>query len=270
MITLILSSVCAYAGINDGLVAYYPFNGNANDESGNGHNGTVNGATLTTDVNGKPNSAFYFDSDWIAIPNNPDFIMSSFSIAAWVKWTGGPMDYGNAIVGNYSGDGSPQQQHYGLRMYSTSPGNGFFYYDDASEFDYVQSNLTFNDGGWHFVVGVLSAGASAKIYIDGVLDGIDTSSIPTKIIPAEDLYIGSEIQSVQGDGYPWRGSIDEVRLYNRALSADEIQELYSLHVHKIQIMMEFQIIRTTVLMFTILTRPILITMALVMPVIIIT
>ena len=50
-----------HAGLSDGLVAYYPFNGNANDESGNGNNGTVNGATLTTDRFGKVNSAYSFD-----------------------------------------------------------------------------------------------------------------------------------------------------------------------------------------------------------------
>jgi len=52
-------AVSAYAGINDGLVAYYPFNGNANDESGNGNNGTVNGATLTTDRFGNADTNLY-------------------------------------------------------------------------------------------------------------------------------------------------------------------------------------------------------------------
>ena len=47
--------------LNKGLVAYYPFNGNAKDESGNGHHGTVNGATLTTDRNGKASKAYSFD-----------------------------------------------------------------------------------------------------------------------------------------------------------------------------------------------------------------
>ena len=49
LISSIFVSVSAYAGINDGSVAYYPFSGNANDASGHGYNGTVNGATLTTD-----------------------------------------------------------------------------------------------------------------------------------------------------------------------------------------------------------------------------
>ena len=47
--------------LDSGLVAYYPFNGNANDESGNGHNGIDSGATLTTDMFGNPNSANSFD-----------------------------------------------------------------------------------------------------------------------------------------------------------------------------------------------------------------
>ena len=53
--------------LNQGLIAYYPFNGNANDESGNGLDGTVNGASLTLDRHGNANSAFDFDGedDWI-------------------------------------------------------------------------------------------------------------------------------------------------------------------------------------------------------------
>ena len=47
--------------LQSGLVAYYPFNGNANDESGNGHHGTVMGATLTSDRFGRPNKAYHFN-----------------------------------------------------------------------------------------------------------------------------------------------------------------------------------------------------------------
>ena len=71
----------------DGLVAWYPFNGNANDESGNGNSGTVNGATLTTDKDGNENSAYIFDGvdDYIDLG---DYIFNSpsqFSISLWVK-----------------------------------------------------------------------------------------------------------------------------------------------------------------------------------------
>ena len=63
------------AFLTNGLIAYYPFNGNANDASGNGNNGTVYGATLTADRFGNPNSAYYFNgtNNYItaAIPNLP-------------------------------------------------------------------------------------------------------------------------------------------------------------------------------------------------------
>ncbi|MBF0574179.1 MAG: hypothetical protein HQK69_10565 [Desulfamplus sp.] len=72
MITALIVSgitIPAHADLSDGLVAYYPFNGNANDESGNGNNGTVDGATMTADRNGNANSAYSFDgvnssNDW--------------------------------------------------------------------------------------------------------------------------------------------------------------------------------------------------------------
>ena len=61
----------SYADLDDGLVAYYPFSGNANDASGNGNHGTVDGATLTTGRSGYSNCAYHFDGqdDFIEVPN---------------------------------------------------------------------------------------------------------------------------------------------------------------------------------------------------------
>lgn len=63
----VISQVPSYVPTS-GLVGYWPFNGNANDESGNGNNGTVNGATLSSDRNGNANSAYYFD--YYQVSNN--------------------------------------------------------------------------------------------------------------------------------------------------------------------------------------------------------
>jgi hypothetical protein len=75
---------------NDGAVAYYPFNGNANDESGNGYHGTVYNAKLTTDRFNNPNSAYYFDgtNDYIEIPNSSQLTKSneSFTISFWARF----------------------------------------------------------------------------------------------------------------------------------------------------------------------------------------
>jgi len=75
--------------LDSGLVACYPFNGNANDESGNGNNGTVNGATLTTDRFGNPNSAYSFNgvSDYISLNSKTKLNLGSSSrtFCVWVK-----------------------------------------------------------------------------------------------------------------------------------------------------------------------------------------
>ena len=67
----------------DALIAYYPFHGNVNDGSGNGHHGTAYGPTLTQDRFGNVDSAYSFDGvdDYIAIENHPDFNNSDFSLA---------------------------------------------------------------------------------------------------------------------------------------------------------------------------------------------
>ena len=71
----------------DGLVGWWPFNGNANDESGNGNHGTVNGATLTTDRNGKANSSYSFDglSNKIEVMSNQSFDIKQLSISLWIN-----------------------------------------------------------------------------------------------------------------------------------------------------------------------------------------
>ncbi len=83
---MIFSQVPSYVPSN-GLVGYWPFNGNANDQTPNGNNGTVNGATLTTDRFGNNNSAYSFDgiSNYITVMDNNVFNMQNFTISTWVK-----------------------------------------------------------------------------------------------------------------------------------------------------------------------------------------
>ena len=92
----------------NGLVGWWPFNGNADDESGNGNNGTVNGATLTSDRFGGSNSAYSFDGidNYIKLLFNPVSNPTDFTVSVWVKsnasistnpqcifYDGGPSEY---------------------------------------------------------------------------------------------------------------------------------------------------------------------------------
>src|SRR5579885_2166404 len=91
LLVLIVLSVfnVSYSQINltQGLVAYYPFNGNAKDASGNGHDGILhNGPTLTTDRFGNQQSAYYFDGvdDYISVADDGKFSNSQISFVAWI------------------------------------------------------------------------------------------------------------------------------------------------------------------------------------------
>ena len=102
----------AYADLNDGLIAFYPFNGTANDLSGNDHHGTVNGAILTEDRFGNPDGAFRFDGidDYISIPNSLDFQpgQDEYSVAAWIKIPGS----GDATKVFWAGTSYPYTAHW--------------------------------------------------------------------------------------------------------------------------------------------------------------
>jgi len=73
--------------LKEGLVAYYPFNGNAKDESGNGHDGKVSGATLANDRHGDAKQAYYFDGtdDYITLPSNIFDKIDGFTVSAWIN-----------------------------------------------------------------------------------------------------------------------------------------------------------------------------------------
>ena len=76
----------ATADLQDGLVAYYPFCGNANDASGNSHDGDVQGPILTADRFGNADSAYFFDgvNDNIRLPASQDFALTSWTISGWL------------------------------------------------------------------------------------------------------------------------------------------------------------------------------------------
>jgi hypothetical protein len=87
-VTLTFELAEGMSPIESGLVAYYPFNGNANDESGNGNDGNVTGATLTSDGLGNPSGAYSFDGmdDYIRVPDDDSLDLSDgLTIMAWIK-----------------------------------------------------------------------------------------------------------------------------------------------------------------------------------------
>jgi Concanavalin A-like lectin/glucanases superfamily/PGAP1-like protein len=214
----IISASIEPCNTNTELVCHYPFNGNANDESGNNFNGTVTGASLTTDRFGQSNKAMLFDgNDKITVPNfNQVTGNSPRTISLWVKTTqtnehnywiywGAYSDNASCVVGN---------------IFDPPPTNRFGLLGWAND-TYI-TNSTHFDNNWHQVV-VTHDGQITKLFIDGVLKTQRTLTRPYQT-GVDKLTIGCSI----ADHAYFKGTLDDIKIFKRCLSDEEVIQQYYL------------------------------------------
>jgi len=217
--SLYAQTVPSYVPTN-GLVGWWPFNGNANDESGNGNNGTVNGALLTDDRNGNLNSAFYFSSancaTRIDATVNTNSIQNGLTISVWVMRVGNGCA-GPRLLEFWPGSDGPGQAQWQWEASTTlgigsTTSTGFqCKYTPAMKPDSVWTNLTYtNDGQF------------GKFYQDGILD---------TVLPSQGQPILASNASFGRMNHPawdaFNGVLDDIGIWNRALSSQEIAVLFS-------------------------------------------
>lgn len=208
------------ASLMDGLVGYYPFNGNANDESGNQVPGVVNGAVLTEDRFGNAQSAYHFgdgSNDHIDLGNSTDFDPAdhSFSIFLWLK----PEELVglNRFVWKNNGVPPPFDGYY-MMTFGTLVQGGFGDGSDSAEL----AGGALETGNWYPIAMVRDAFSNS---IDLFLGGSNISQIsdPTGVIDfGGKLSIGAR-PGVSSEKFI--GDIDDIRIYDRALSESEIRQL---------------------------------------------
>ena len=215
-----------FNSFSTGLVAYYPFDGNANDESGNGHNGIVEGATLAEDKSaGLSAYSFQQVNDKITIPTLTSMDSGRLTVSLWAKQVDytrysfmvcgkqpGGINYAFAILTQYTSD---------LIRASFKP---------ASEFGEVFSNSPNERSIWQHIV-YTSNGVEATLLVNGVLQSNAPSDDLEVLI--SDLVIGN--RGTGGDDSNFNGSIDDVRIYDRALSTSEVSALYKSEAPQFQI-----------------------------------
>ena len=211
----------------DGLVAYYPFDGNANDESGNEYDGTVYGATVTSDRFGMPNSAYSFngENNYIFVPDfNALDGKSSATYSFWINKKTIPQEQGcNSITCEVilisAGDFVSALAIHSTLAFEISRGNGSSWNSPA----YTLSDNTLSGlDEWHHVAVVID-GTTETVYINGVLGSTKTNSEQT-FVNWDGLYIGSFL----GNRLMLDGALDEFRIYDRALNESDIQALYNM------------------------------------------
>ena len=202
------------------------------DKSGNGNTGTLNGMTQASAVPGKIGQALKFDgsSGYVVTPYSSSlkFGTGNFSVSAWVNGSGNPYKFASVISANRFGVGESWNLAIGDNTNQNLP--SFQVWGTGSGSNYADGPSNINDGKWHHLVAVRN-GTTAQIFVDGVAGGINTISSSWNSDGAgANVYIGAlgdNPSGVKANDY-FNGSIDDVRIYNRALSASEVQQLYDL------------------------------------------
>ena len=213
---LTMAQVPTYVPTN-GLVGYWPFNGNANDESGNGNNGTVNGAVLVSDRKGASNKAYSFDgiNDVISIPDNSTFESNRHSISFWIKYSNLP----SSMVDILGKDNSSGNRQFIVQLESTGKIRTALFTDSKNAI--LDTREPLKSSLWSHVVVVYDS-SYYEIYINGVSD----TAMFTKgtLLQAS---IPFNIGGTPSFNQYFKGEIDDVCFWSRPLNGIEITNLYS-------------------------------------------
>ncbi len=210
-----------------GLVGYWSFNGNANDQTPNGNNGTVNGATLTTDRFGNSNSAYNFDgvSNYISIPDSNTLSnMTSITISSWVYINQWYMNQNRGWFPILVKSNSSAPGKYGLGAFTaTSTGYPSVYGNFENNQTGVTQNNLYSINQWNHIVLTISNGNST-IFLNGIEVYNGVTSPTNNTIDNLPLIIGKDAPGLIEYA---NGKIDDVGIWNRALSQQEITNMYN-------------------------------------------
>ena len=202
----------------NGLVGWWPFNGNANDESGNGNNGAVIGPAITTDRFNNSNNAYFFANGIDYIYTTNQYLASNvLTYSIWFKLIGN----GDGQVINFN---NGQVNHGGMwckSLFIGSSGITFF------TFQGVNTSHTYNanylDNNWHNCVVTMDATGS-RIYVDAVLKSSDSNQNSGQIYEGYHRFGGLCPNDINNSLI---GNYDDIGIWNRVLSQQEISSLYN-------------------------------------------
>ena len=207
----------------DGLIAEYLFNSKADDTSGNGFHGVVQGATPTAERSGKPNSAYAFDGvdHYIVVAPPPKLIDTALTMSVWMRCDSTSAGewfqwwHDRIICQDDGGDHDHARRIFQLSML----GNRIFWHrmmevPDPFSIDPIES------GAWYQVAAVFDNGPH-KLYLNGVLNNSVRHRLA--VHTQEPMYVGRKGTSEKR--FYFKGAIDDIRICNRALGEADIQSL---------------------------------------------
>lgn len=211
----------------NGLMGWWPFNGNSNNELGNGNNGSLFGATLTNDRFGNANKAYVFNgTNYILLPNSPVITFSSYSISIWFNSSNNYCADWNTLL--RSGNNS-NCSWFGFAINRQNNGNTFGFNDYGNNtFSYVSNKPCSNylPNNWYNLIYTRN-GNVVKEYLNGYLINQSNTNVynPATNCP---IFIGSN--HLGGNGLPlngFTGKIDDIGIWDRELTPCEVTDLYN-------------------------------------------
>ena len=212
-----------------GLIAYYQFNNSGVDSSGKGNDiAYYSNITPTSNRVGKPNSAFSFNgiNSYLMIRDNSDLRLSNtdFTINSWIKMSDYNYgDFGSVIISKrFSGS----NKGYNFSVNGTGPTpTGSIYFGPGGGLPSLYSTVLAVKNEWCMITVVYNLAAKkVKIYKNGIYD-TEASISPIDGSINADVYIGRDNPTI-GANYFLNGSLDDIRIYNRAITPQLIQRLY--------------------------------------------
>jgi chitodextrinase len=189
----------------------------ASDATGNGRNGSLLNGLQFSGLPGIFGSALAFDAvdDVVRYNSNPGVTAYPFSISAWIKTS----STGNQCA-VFFGDGTAGDKYFSI---GTNSGKAFATARNTTAYA-ATGSATISNGAWHHLVGVFESATSRKLYVDGALAATSTNSVAI-VANINRFSAGLLDRSTIADKF--NGTIDDVRLYGKTLSAAEINDIYN-------------------------------------------
>ena len=231
-LVLKLNDINTELSLLNGVIVYYPFNGNANDISSNGYNGTVFGASLISDRNNNANSAYSFtktSANYIALPLlTPINGATIASFSFWVKTNS--VSNSGTIFGHWSNNNGGVGVNCGISIEQQSTTTGIGIYNYSGTGGIFSPSISANK--WHHVVINIdfsqSLNASKVVtYIDNSIQSLTFEQFNNSIGNATSTFIGRRNSDFGTYGVYFDGAIDDFRIFNRNLISSEISYLYN-------------------------------------------
>ena len=219
-----------------GLIAYYPFNNSTADSSGNGNTAVNNNATLTTNRFNVANTAYSFNgtSSYMVVADNTALRLASgdFSINVWINLAAYNLSYGTEILVKRNA-GVAQGWNYGITGVANLNNNlpyGVTSFQLSGGSDPLATgNKQISLNQWHMLTTVYYAKQKMMIYyVDGLPDDVTYNIAAPNANISANMAIGQDSQTTINTNYFLKGKLDDIRIYNRALSVTSIQKLYNL------------------------------------------